>query len=90
MKTTMTEHTLTLTTDQLYEVYNAAWRQFVDLHNSATNNPAGVSHYVIERVRYSRDSLGRVCAMIEAAQPDMATTDERYTTARTQAKIETH
>lgn len=84
----MTEHVLTLNTCQLYEVYNAAWREFLTLHTQATTNPSGVPRAVIERVRESRESIGQVCAMIEVIAPDMATTDERYATARAQAKTE--
>lgn len=84
----MTEHVLTLTTAQLYEVYNAVWREFLTLHTQATTNPNGVPRAVIERVRESRESIGHVCTMIEVIAPDMATTDERYTTARAQAKTE--
>ncbi len=76
---------LTLTDDQLYEVYRAVWREFVELHRHATTNPNGVHEAVIERVRLSRTAIGEVCDMIEAVKPHMATTDERYTTARAQA-----
>lgn len=84
----MTVHVLTLTDDQLYEVYHVAWREFVDLHKHAAMNPSGLSKHVIKRLRHSRTAIGQVCDMIEAMKPDWATTDERYSTARAQAKIE--
>lgn len=84
----MTEHILTLSADQLYEVYNASWREFVALHEQATINRCGASSSVLKRVRQSRAAIGQVCDMIEAMQPVWATGDDRYSTARAQAKIE--
>lgn len=84
----MTEHILKLSPAQLYEVYSAMWREFVALHKQATANPNGLAKAVIERVRLSRTATAQVCDMIEAMQPDFVTTDERYLTARAQAKIE--
>ncbi|NIE78374.1 hypothetical protein F3J45_28510 [Pantoea sp. Ap-967] len=84
----MTEHTLTLTNDQLYEVYCAAWREFVALHKQATVNSSGVSNHVLKRVRHSRTAIGQVCDMIETLLPAFKTNAEAYTTARAQAKIE--
>lgn len=84
----MTEHVLTLTTDQLYEVYSAAWREFVALHKQATANPWGMSDSVLGRVRHSRTAIGQVCDIIEGLHPDWMRDEELYSTARAQAKIE--
>ncbi|HCR3985105.1 TPA: hypothetical protein OOF39_004603 [Kluyvera ascorbata] len=84
----MTKHALSLTQDQLHEVYNAMWREFVALHDTATINRHGLAKAVIERVRHSRMATGQVCDMIEAIWPELATTDDRYRAARAQAKIE--
>ena len=84
----MTEQLLKLSTEQLYEVYSAMWREFVTLHKQATINPYRVSKAVIERVRQSRTATAQVCDMIEAMRPDLVTTDEHYLAARAQAQIE--
>lgn len=81
-------HVLNLNHDQLHEVYNAMWREFVALHDTATINRHGLAKAVIERVRHSRTAAGQVCDMIEAIWPELATTDDRYRAARAQAKIE--
>lgn len=84
----MTEHILKLSPAQLHEVYSTMWREFVNLHKQVTINPHGMHKAVIKRVRLSRADTAQVCDMIEAMQPDFATTDERYLAARAQAKIE--
>lgn len=81
-------YTMKLTAEQLYEVYNATWREFVALHKQATINPNGVCNAVIERVRQSRSDTAQVCDMIEAMRPDFRASDERYLSARAEAKIE--
>lgn len=77
---------LTLSSSQLYEVYNAAWREFVELHRHVTTNPSGVHEAVIERARQSRTAIGEVCDMIEALYPELKETRDDYTTARAEAK----
>lgn len=84
----MSEQMLKLTAEQLYEVYNATWREFVSLHKQAAINPHGLDKAVIERVRQSRTATAQVCDIIEAMRPDLVTTDERYLEARAQVKIE--
>lgn len=84
----MNENILTLSVEQLNEVYKAMWREFVALHKQATINPYGLSTDVIKRIRKSRLATGQVCEMIEAMQPNWMPTDERYLAARTQAQIE--
>lgn len=84
----MTEQILKLSTVQLYEVYNAMWREFVVLHEHACINPCNTHAAVIERVRLSRTATAQVCDMIEAMAPDVVTTDKRYLMARAQVKIE--
>lgn len=86
--TATTKHALHLNHDQLHEVYNAMWREFVALHDTATINRHGLAKAVIERVRHSRTAAGQVCDMIESIWPELATTDDRYRAARAQAKIE--
>lgn len=81
----MNMQVLTLTDDQLYEVYNAAWREFVELHRHVTTNPNGAHEAVIERARQSRTAIGEVCDMIEALKPELKATREDYTTARAEA-----
>lgn len=48
----MDKHILSLTQDQLHEVYNAMWREFVALHDTATINRHGLtSIHAHERIR---------------------------------------
>lgn len=79
-------YTLTLSSSQLYEVYNAAWREFVALHRHVTTNPNGAHEAVIERARQSRTAIGEVCDMIEALYPELKATRDDYTKARAEAK----
>lgn len=81
----MTKTTLTLSDEQLYEVYNAAWREFVCLHQQITTNPNGVSLAVLGRACESKMALGQVCDLIEAARPEWARCDARYVEARRQS-----
>lgn len=81
-------YTLTLSSSQLYEVYNAAWREFVELHRHVTTNPNGAHEAVIERARQSRTAIGEVCDMIEALYPELKETRDDYTTARAEANKE--